>query len=254
MDQPNPFLRQREHVDIVRRRHRPYQRRQMEAIGDFRERFWRVRKAERSRCARYGEHRQPIGLIVPEVIDRVRLCVLLLSDIVLVLDIVLGACETIELLRERGNLCLVDTRFLQLRQGIPGEFLERGAIDLGAAAQGRRRQIQGNAGFALDLRERLELLQARNIDMEHRRSPPPAERPSLCPVGRCWLKHHTSALMAVNQGGISSGQANAQQAANPIKAFPHSRSPQSRISFRIGETGFPSGMAKSQIFIGIITK
>jgi hypothetical protein len=60
--------------------------------------------------------------------------------------------------------------------------------------------------------------------------------------------------MAVNQGGISSGQANAQQALNPIKAFPHSRSPQSPISFRIGETGFPSGIAKSQIFTGIITK
>jgi hypothetical protein len=27
--------------------------------------------------------------------------------------------------------------------------------------------IDGNAGFALDLRQRLELLQARNIDMKH---------------------------------------------------------------------------------------
>jgi hypothetical protein len=73
-------------------------------------------------------------------------------------------------------------------------------------------------------------------------------------LDRCWLKHCASALMAINQGGISSGQANAQQAANPIKAFPHSRSPQSRTSFRIGETGFPSEMAKSQIFTGIMTK
>jgi hypothetical protein len=151
----------------------------MEAIGDFRERFWRVRKAERSRCARRGEHRQPIGLIVPEGIDRIRLCVLLLSDLVLVLDIGLDACETIELFRERGNLNLVDTRFLQLRQGFLGEVLESGAIDLGAATEGRRRQIQGNAGFALDLRERLEFLQARNIDMEHRPSLPAAGRPSF---------------------------------------------------------------------------
>jgi len=119
-------------------------------------------------------------------------------------------------------------------------------MDLGAATEGRRRQIQGNACFTLDLREHLELLQTRNIDMEHRRSPPPAERPSLCSVGRCWPKHHTPALMAVNQDGISSGQANAEQAANPIKAFPHSRSPQSRISFRIGETGFTGGMRRAR--------
>src|SRR3982074_972850 len=119
---------------------------------------------------------------MPERFDRIWLCVLLLSDLVLVLDIVLGACETVELLRERGNLSLADTRFLQLRQGFLGEVLESSAIDLGAATEGRRRQIQGNAGFTLDLREHLELLQTRNIDMEHRRSPPPAERPSLCPV------------------------------------------------------------------------
>src|SRR5258708_37192665 len=99
---------------------------------------------------------------MPERFDRVRLCAPLLSDLVLVLDIVLGACETIELLRERGNLSLVDTRFLQLRQGIPGDVLESSAIDLGAATEGRRRQIQGNAGFTLDLRGDLELLHARN--------------------------------------------------------------------------------------------
>src|SRR5258708_36182034 len=108
---------------------------------------------------------------MPERFDRVRLCAPLLSDLVLVLDIVLGACETIELLRERSNLSLVDTRFLQLRQGFLGEVLEGGAIDLGAATEGRRRQIQGNADFTLDLREHLELLQTRNIDMENRRSP-----------------------------------------------------------------------------------
>src|SRR5882757_2191275 len=107
---------------------------------------------------------------MPERFDRIRLCAPLLSDLVLVLDIGLDACETIELFRERGNLNLVDTRFLQLRQGFLGEVLESGAIDLGAATEGRRRQIQGNAGFTLDLRQRLELLQARNLDMEHRPS------------------------------------------------------------------------------------
>src|SRR3982074_2175069 len=114
---------------------------------------------------------------MPERFDRVRLCAPLLSD--LVLDIALGACEAVELVLKRSDPGLADTRFLQLRQGFLGEVLESGAIDLGAATEGRRRQTQGNADFALDLRERLELLQARNIDMEHRPSLPAAGRPSF---------------------------------------------------------------------------
>jgi hypothetical protein len=49
--------------------------------------------------------------------------------------------------------------------------------------------------------------------------------------------------MVINHTGISSAHANAQVAANPIKACPHSSSPQSRISLRTGETALPGEMA-----------
>src|SRR3979490_2768758 len=77
---------------------------------------------------------------MPERFDRVRLCAPLLSD--LVLDIALGACEAVELVLKRSDPSLADTRFLQLRQGVLGEVLESGAIDLGAATEGRRRRYR----------------------------------------------------------------------------------------------------------------
>jgi len=46
--------------------------------------------------------------------------------------------------------------------------------------------------------------------------------------------------------GISSGQRECATGSKSIKAFPHSRRPQSH-QLPIGETGFPSGMAKSEI-------
>src|SRR3979411_1729485 len=79
----------------------------------------------------------------------------------------LCACEMIELLLENGDLVFVDAGFLHLRQSLLGEVLEGGAIELGACSQGRCRHVQGNARFALDLRQGLELLKGRNVDMKH---------------------------------------------------------------------------------------
>jgi hypothetical protein len=73
-------------------------------------------------------------------------------------------------------------------------------------------------------------------------------------LGRCWPNDREPALMAINQGGGRiSGHANAQQAANPIKAHSHSSSPHSH-QLATGEAGLPSGMENSQILTGIITK
>jgi hypothetical protein len=60
--------------------------------------------------------------------------------------------------------------------------------------------------------------------------------------------------MAINHAGHSSAQAKAQQAANPIRAWPHSKSPQSRINLRTGRAARPGTMAQSQTFTGITTK
>jgi hypothetical protein len=62
------------------------------------------------------------------------------------------------------------------------------------------------------------------------------------------------ALMAVNHAGNSSAQAKTQVAASPIKACPHSSTPQSRISLRAGETALPGGIEQSQTFTGTMTK
>src|SRR3982074_1283921 len=189
---------------------------------------------------------------MPERFDRVRLCAPLLSDHVL--DIALGACEAVELVLKRSDPGLADTRFLQLRQGFLGEVLESGAIDLALLPRGdvgRYRETQVSPlTCASALNSSRFGISIWSICPHFRR---PGDRLS-CPIERCWLKHRTPALIAINQGGISNGQANAQQAVSPIRACPHSRSPQSCISFRIGETGFPNGMAKSQIFTGIMTK
>src|SRR3977135_2570403 len=156
---------------------------------------------------------------MPERFDRVRLCALQLSDVVLILDVMLWARQMIELLLENSDLVLVDTGFLHLRQGFLGEVLERGAIELGACPQRRCRQGQGNPGFALDLRQRLELIQGWNIDVEHRPLIPRRPRDvHSALIDRCWPKHRSSALMAVNHTGSSSAHAKAHTAANPIKA------------------------------------
>jgi hypothetical protein len=70
----------------------------------------------------------------------------------------------------------------------------------------------------------------------------PAPRLSFGLIETSWPGHHTSALMVINHTGSSSAQAKAQQAANPIKACPHSSSPQSRISSRTGETALAGGV------------
>src|ERR1700704_3830711 len=116
----------------------------MKPVRYFRQRFWRIGEAKHSRQACRGEHRQSIGLIMPERFDRVRLCALQLSDLVFILNVMLWAREMSELLLENGDLVLVDTGLLHLRQGFLGEVLERGAIELGACPKGRRRHIQGN--------------------------------------------------------------------------------------------------------------
>src|SRR3979411_2420910 len=100
----------------------------MKPVRYFRQRFWRVGKAKHSRQACRGEPRQSIGLIIPERFDRVRLCALQLSDLIFILDVMLCAYETIELLLENGYFSFVDAGFLHLRQSLLGEVLERGAI------------------------------------------------------------------------------------------------------------------------------
>src|SRR5437879_2907877 len=137
----------------------------MEAVRDFGEWLWRIRQAEHSQCGGRGEHRQSSRQIMPERIDRIRLSALEPSDLVFILDIVLCAREVIELPFEGNDLALVDTAYPELRQRVPGQVLERSTVELGVTPQGGCRQIQGNAGLALDLRQRLELLQRRNIDM-----------------------------------------------------------------------------------------
>lgn len=92
---------------------------------------------------------------MPERTDRIRLYALELSDLAFILDVMLCAREAIELLLEGGDLGLVDATFTKLRQCFLDEVLERGergAVELDIASQGRRRQVQGNAGFPLDLR------------------------------------------------------------------------------------------------------
>ena len=75
-------------------------RRQMKAIRDFGDWLWRIQQAERSQRGRRGEHRQSIGQLMPERIDRIRLCALELSDLAFILDVMLCAREAIELLLE----------------------------------------------------------------------------------------------------------------------------------------------------------
>jgi hypothetical protein len=86
---------------------------------------------------------------MPERLDRIRLGALQLSDLVFVLDVVFGTCEMLEPLLEDGDFFLVGTGFLQLQQGFPGDVLESGAIKLRVIAQGRGREVQANACFAL---------------------------------------------------------------------------------------------------------
>lgn len=54
------------------------------------------------------------------------------------------------------------------RPAFLGEVPERHAIQLGTCPQGRCRQVQGNAGVALDLREDTEFFERRNVEMKHR--------------------------------------------------------------------------------------
>jgi hypothetical protein len=132
MDQAHAFFRQREHEGVD-------QRRQMKAIRDFGEWLWRIRQAERSQRGRRGEHRQSIGQLMPERIDRIRLCALELSDLAFILDVMLCAREAIELLLEGGDLGLVDATFTKLRQCFLDVVLERGergAIEFDIASKG----------------------------------------------------------------------------------------------------------------------
>jgi hypothetical protein len=141
-DQPDAFFRQRKHEEVMRGCHGAYQGRQMKSVRHFGQRFWPVRKAKHSRHVGACEYPQPIRLIVPELIDRVRLRALELSDLVFILNVALRAGEMLEPLFEIGELVLIDTGFLQLRQCLLGEVLELRAIGLDVLDQGRDRQVQ----------------------------------------------------------------------------------------------------------------
>jgi hypothetical protein len=88
-----------------------------------------------------------------------------LPDLVFILNILFRTRQLLEPFFEEADLFLVDAGFLQLRQRLPGEVLERGSIELGIFAEVRRRQVQGDAGIALDLRKRLEFRERWNIDI-----------------------------------------------------------------------------------------
>ena len=77
---------------------------------------------------------------------------------------------------EDADFFLAGAGFLQLRQRFLSEVLEGGAINLRAIAQGRSRELKGNASFALDLCKGLELRQGRNIDVKHRSLAPRPRR------------------------------------------------------------------------------
>src|SRR5258706_10294264 len=114
-----------------------YRWRKMKWVRHFGQWSWRIRETEHSHHVRGGEHRQSVRLIVPEFIDRVRLRALELSDLVFILNVLLRTCEMLEPLFENGDVVLVDTGFLQLRQRLLGEVLERGAIGPDVLNQGR---------------------------------------------------------------------------------------------------------------------
>lgn len=137
VDQPDAFFRQCQHEDIVRRRHGAYQWRQMQPVPHLGQRFWRVGKAEHSHQAGGREHSQPLRLVVPERIERVRLGALELSDFVLILNVAFKAGKMIETLLEIDDLALVDAGLPQLRQCLAGEISERDAIGPDVLDQGR---------------------------------------------------------------------------------------------------------------------
>lgn len=167
VDQPNAFFRQCQHEDIVRRRHSADQGRQMQPVRHLGQRFWRVGKAEHPHQAGGREHRQSMRLIAPERTERVRLGALELSDFVFILNVTLKARQMVEPFLENRDLALVDGGFPELRQCVLGEIPERDPIGPDVVDKGRDGQVHGNAGFALDLCQRLELPQGRNIDVKH---------------------------------------------------------------------------------------
>src|SRR6202030_1753345 len=128
VDQPDAFFRQCQHEDIVRRRHGAYQWRQMQPVRHLGQRFWRVGQAKQSHQAGGREYRQPMRLIVPEGIERVRLGALELSDLVFILNVTLKARQMIEPFLEIDDLALVDAGFPELRQCLSGEIPECDAI------------------------------------------------------------------------------------------------------------------------------
>src|ERR1700761_5614093 len=108
----------------------------MQPVRHLGQRFWRVGEAKHSHHAWGREHRQPMRLIVPERIERVRLGALELSDFVFSLNVALKAGKMIEALLEIDDLALVDTSLPQLRQCLAGEISERDAIGPDALDQG----------------------------------------------------------------------------------------------------------------------
>jgi hypothetical protein len=161
----------------------------------------------------------------------------------------------LEPLLEDADLLLVGASFPQLRQRFLGEVLERGAIGLRTGTEVRCRQVQGNAGFTLDLRKRLELRKRRNIDVKHRALTSQRRAETFV---RCGLPILAEApptgIDGHQRAGNSSTQAKSHTAANPIRAWPHSSSPHSRIHSRTGDAALPAGTAHSHTFTGTITK
>jgi hypothetical protein len=135
VDQPDAFFW---HEDIVRRRHGAYRWRQMQPVRHLGQRFWRVGEAKHSHQAGDREHRQPMRLIVPERIERVRLGALELSDFVFILNVALKTGKMIEPLLEIDDLAL-GRQSPSTALGLAGEISERDAIGPDALDQGRDR-------------------------------------------------------------------------------------------------------------------
>src|ERR1700730_18307670 len=100
----------------------------MRAIRRRRERLGAVRHAEGTYHRRRREHREPISLKFPELVYRVRLPVLKLSDLVVVRVVLVGTDKMAELLLEWFDPALVDPGFSHLRQCLGGQVLQRDAV------------------------------------------------------------------------------------------------------------------------------
>ncbi len=144
-----------------------------------------------------------MSLEFPELIDRIRLFVLELSDLGVIRIVLIGPRKMAQSLFERRDRGLVGPTFLQLRQGLRGQIFKRDPVLPCALRRRHCRRIKRDAYIALDRRQRLELGQRRNVDMQHRplSQRRPAQQPTFggarSPFHGVGGRHHMDAGMPV---------------------------------------------------------